>query len=726
MIGDVLKSGCTAIFSEYNHVEMIDGFNHLLYHHHNEYEHIHDILNHCIYPNTCCQLSKCLFMKRNQRDRDIISKHNYLLNKLYSAYDVYDITSQQLLDRIHCFFFHCFDTGFKLTNEEKQSIFKQDTKTNEEDRKTNKCDVNILKINQIVSAKQNTLTYVNGLNRLNGSYHRFQNKLPQYSYGLRFHYWKYGKHDPMAWLAEVFCGPHSKWNSPKVNNYPFLTVENKYQNLKEELINNDIYVINHQQYNVLMRKAHVYIQTNKIKHMFCPRRSTARCYDMYHGQLMSIDHLISMMVYCNFDILQTKFSETLRRKEKTESNYAVKQRHSNYYFLARLLIECAQCFGMECSNTQENVKVYHGTNQRFSFWSMNMYIKGAFSTTASYAVAQKFSNNQGMILELDISILVWRISAMQFEYAEVSHRIGCVDMQWVSDFPNEQEVFCFGGLHSFECKSIIHVPSVNNYKIWIQGLNTLVTHIFAVSFCTGAAIVPTFASQNDIKVAFRLLSQELHHYMPDHPKAHQFEPCPQYITEIVHSHCINVDMIIMGVPDMVMNCFFQNEKTHWINLFLLKTVFPNSTKILYQAIAKNLQWLTGSEVYQSVLKYIKTTNNTVDVIWIEYDFKYEDEVIKCVEKYKNTFEENSWLIEAESLKGIDFGIETDMVNTWLQMDPKIVSELVFQNPQTKEVIKAKGFTDDWMFRQITTAGMHKCFIRMQKKSYQPVVRNEWH
>eukprot|EP01084_Bolivina_argentea_P089490 161476_1 len=165
MIGDVLQLYKRRTRHTYNHVDIINDFNHLLYRHSNEFEQIHDILTRRIYSNEACELSKCLFMKRNQRDRAIISTHEYLLNKLYCTKDAHEIVSQQFLDRIHCFYFHSFDTAYKLTNKEKESILNEDVKTNNNDT-NNECDVNILQINEIVKTKQNNCKDIKGLNRL--------------------------------------------------------------------------------------------------------------------------------------------------------------------------------------------------------------------------------------------------------------------------------------------------------------------------------------------------------------------------------------------------------------------------------------------------------------------------------------------------------------------------------------------------------------------------------
>eukprot|EP01084_Bolivina_argentea_P210504 358270_1 len=113
--GDIYKH----LGNQYDDVNLLDDFNHLLLSHSHQFEYIHDILNYEIYSNNC-KLSKCLLMRRHHTDRAKISENEKILNELYFLND--DVASQQLLDRIHCYYIHSFDTGCKLSNKDKQEI----------------------------------------------------------------------------------------------------------------------------------------------------------------------------------------------------------------------------------------------------------------------------------------------------------------------------------------------------------------------------------------------------------------------------------------------------------------------------------------------------------------------------------------------------------------------------------------------------------------------------
>eukprot|EP01084_Bolivina_argentea_P025742 47867_1 len=107
------------ISNKYNSVSLLNDFNHLLHLHPYDFEDIYNILNDKVYNGKGCNLDECLLTRRHYRDRTKMSKKK-MTKWLYFADD--DIASQQLLDRIHCYYFHTFDIGYKLRKCEKQNI----------------------------------------------------------------------------------------------------------------------------------------------------------------------------------------------------------------------------------------------------------------------------------------------------------------------------------------------------------------------------------------------------------------------------------------------------------------------------------------------------------------------------------------------------------------------------------------------------------------------------
>eukprot|EP01084_Bolivina_argentea_P215052 365072_1 len=182
----------SAMSNNYQMVDLLNDHNHLLLYHSDELEHIYEILCAIVYDGNSCNFTQCLQLRRNHRDRSNISK-----NSLYHTED--NIVTEQLLDRIHSFYFHTFDIGYKLTQKEKILVLENDTEAKYESG----MDKNMvaLKMCNLLTIKQRYYRNVDGLQRLKNSPNNkfittngnMNNLCNNYSFGYRFYYWKHYK-----------------------------------------------------------------------------------------------------------------------------------------------------------------------------------------------------------------------------------------------------------------------------------------------------------------------------------------------------------------------------------------------------------------------------------------------------------------------------------------------------------------------------------------------------
>eukprot|EP01084_Bolivina_argentea_P239399 402389_1 len=107
-------------------VSILDAFHHLLFNHDDQFELIHSTFLMQCYNGNICPVWKCSMFERNRIDR-----------KKYEGKLHNDMILQQLLDRVHCYYFHTFDTGYRLTADEKQYILNNGSKND-----GNNCDSN--------------------------------------------------------------------------------------------------------------------------------------------------------------------------------------------------------------------------------------------------------------------------------------------------------------------------------------------------------------------------------------------------------------------------------------------------------------------------------------------------------------------------------------------------------------------------------------------------------
>eukprot|EP01084_Bolivina_argentea_P132956 234625_1 len=198
----------------FNDVVILNDTNHLLYYHATQFEPIHNLLIHKTNCNNnkSCKLSNCCMRKRNHRNRFQITSHENLLSDFYHGYDINDIVTQQILDSIHCYYFHTFDIAYTLTQVEKQNIINHDAKQND-----NHIDVDktIQQMNNVIQSKRKS----NGLDGLNNDKNKFmittqQNKLDIYSYGYRYFYWFHYKNN-----HKLYDDAHKIANHPWINKW---------------------------------------------------------------------------------------------------------------------------------------------------------------------------------------------------------------------------------------------------------------------------------------------------------------------------------------------------------------------------------------------------------------------------------------------------------------------------------------------------------------------------
>eukprot|EP01084_Bolivina_argentea_P300486 518145_1 len=95
-------------------------------------------------------------------------------------------------------------------------------------------------------------------------------------------------------------------------------IKSKYSSLKQELISNDIACISNNQYNNEYKKAKIYFNSD-----YCRKNFVAHKNDV--EWIFLIQHILSLMIYCNFTGLQYQFSKTYRENKG--------KMHCNFFFL---------------------------------------------------------------------------------------------------------------------------------------------------------------------------------------------------------------------------------------------------------------------------------------------------------------------------------------------------------------------------------------------------------
>eukprot|EP01083_Nonionella_stella_P042130 113987_1 len=684
IIGNVLKryqlyiqsqgdlSGCThtdikrqiynSIGNHYDDTELLNDYNHLLLHHASDFEHIYNILLAVVNACLPCSLKSCLLFIRNRRDRRQMPDD--VMKELYFNEDDPCIITQQLIDRIHCYFFHSLDTGYKIGNDEAQHILHSDEPDQKvsDDTSYTQHDLIVARISDLILRKNKSLSrtltvptkFLSNINLIN-----------KYDFGAncRYYYWDYYKNasesmDPFA-SRRMECGIIAD----QLKNW---YIHPKYNNFKHELLNNQISRISEHQWKQLTIKANIHLGNEMMRNIFCARGRTAIYYGMHHGQPMNPNHLISMMIYCNYDYVQYKFTETFR-KLKSESDDQLKKRHSNFHFLGRFLREIVECFGMDAPSNVGCIQLYHGVNKHFTFDSLHAFIAGPFSTTTNYSVAVNFADNTGLVIELSAVIGEWRMGISEFEGGDAYNRMNCFDCRWISDFSNECEILSIGSLNKFYIENISNCTGMN-YQIYIKAIHHMAQGLSIrggpdMKLALGCNIIKT---NNELKMMYLLLRHHVFVKIPNHPFARRFEACPEYVKTLLHHHCKCVTEITvqklseyhkstytpLRLKQHMMFKMILVDQMDWLDLNVIIRLFPHVTSISY-AIHDDVLFLNAGppvSVFQLLLDFIKEQTSSLRRITIQIgpNVRIPNDFCHNLKQYQQQFHAQSWTCFAQT------------------------------------------------------------------------------
>eukprot|EP00486_Rosalina_sp_Unknown_P012660 CAMPEP_0201592974 /NCGR_PEP_ID=MMETSP0190_2-20130828/190707_1 /ASSEMBLY_ACC=CAM_ASM_000263 /TAXON_ID=37353 /ORGANISM="Rosalina sp." /LENGTH=565 /DNA_ID=CAMNT_0048051957 /DNA_START=765 /DNA_END=2459 /DNA_ORIENTATION=+ len=181
------------------------------------------------------------------------------------------------------------------------------------------------------------------------------------------------KNNGSLWVIEdVYDGLYSgkligadvSWLSAFSGEKEYIVLPTEYS----ELLSNTICTINKKQLDLEVRKAMDYIQSDYIKEMKCVRNRAAIYYDTQRKNPLSVEHIMAIMIYCDWSDLCSQFSATFRRSSNDETMDCIKDRHRNFYWFGRYLKECVECFGID--HDQKRIRPYHGISRMMNFQSV--------------------------------------------------------------------------------------------------------------------------------------------------------------------------------------------------------------------------------------------------------------------------------------------------------------------------------------------------------------------
>ena len=323
----------------------------------------------------------------------------------------------QRLRQIHILC-HQYDEEQRIKNDKdyRQQIIKEKTECEDDEKET-----------------QNN-KFVTDIKANNGKYLK-------YSFGFQFYYHPFYKDLDERGLGKEFY--YEQVTNLK-GQFKDWYVSPKYKDLKEEIVGKFLTI---QQFENEMKKAMKNINSIEGKKLRANNEYETR-FGVKAGSAISIDDMLCVMLYTNYDKLQNKFSKTFRKASQNESDEELKERHSAFVHLSRFIKEAVNCFG----DNKSKITVYHGINSLTIFDNFTIRFSGPTSTTTSWGVAINFATNSGTVITMQ---------SVQYQYA--SHHFDCA--LW-SDFPAEDEELFIGMDFAMDIVNVHDIHENIEYEEW--------------------------------------------------------------------------------------------------------------------------------------------------------------------------------------------------------------------------------------------------------------------
>ena len=415
-----------------------------------------------------------------------------------------------------------------------------------------------------------------------------------YSFGHRFYYWQYFKYN-----EEIEYGPNKGFK--KKNWY----IPKKYNSIKEEILTNTTSNLTIVEFDNTNKKA---VLKHNVHQKWIKRSDTlGRHYDIKPGTQISQKHVFAVLLYTNYTELSAEFSRTFRIISAKETLKSLKQRNREFWWWSKLLTEAVQLHGSSVQESQIKV-FFHGINTEMLFTSFVSYFCCPTSCSLHLEVALMFAHHddgKGMVIQLsrdnDCSNLRY---------------FNCV--QW-SDFPGESEMLFFGSERPLKITSVTEISSGQVYDKFIKTFTIL--DYMIKGLLLPDSVRETLGDAEFIKscIDWNLDGQK------DRNK------CPKYVNRVFRAFCsektrisINLEMIRTVYPN-VSKIFFDKGCDNLLNLDYISRIFPLMTIINIHGVGNISDLFVVKLIIKcQILSKIKGVHlNEINL----YDVKYKQKIL---------------------------------------------------------------------------------------------------
>eukprot|EP01084_Bolivina_argentea_P278507 475825_1 len=697
-----------AQFQNANYPYLTDDFNHVLIKHltenhrtitrNKEFESIHNYIMTKVHP---CNLENCHIYIRNNRNREtenILSNDSTESHRKLDKYYKYKL---ETMDTMHCFLIHSFDTGFRIRTD----VFTANDSIKQKDS-SNELHTNdtMTKLYTYLKTKRELVQNIRGTERSNNT--KFvtnmnaQNEMKQkdnntgtlndYSFGNEYDYWI------------------------QIGKKPF--IRKKFSNLRQEVLHNKIFTIDKTVFSAILYKAKgklssQYAKSLKVEGWIMGCRLTRGAPGTrfeskdYVPSPMTLEHLLSVLLYTDLDKLSYYFSSTFRSLTGSTLEEDAK-RNAEYANWSRFLIETVSFFGTSVNESHIET-YYHGINCKLIFTSFCSKCIGPTSTTAQLSVACIFAKSQGMILEFQNGS-----THMSFKYFNCS---------WVSCFSNEDErLFIFSQWpdNRLIITGLRDMKLQKNYTCYMHALISLTDIV--------VGITREYKQWEESKFDIIILRQLFQHF---DTRISYKNKLPTYINNLFAAFVqkithIKISLSVLNAKYPRLKSLFFDDNPEMIKLVTICNIFNQCTSIhISYGKCGPPDWNMHTDMYfdetcfDSVFSKIQTLNsnkNVMNKITIQYIKPYSPETF---DKYQCKLEKLGYSVDCKYI---------NMFNANKEPNADIVIEFVgkYKIASLTEVRTCWGGDYDAFYRQqrhkfklLICNWMRRCGLGWNKRKY---------
>eukprot|EP01083_Nonionella_stella_P021207 58804_1 len=630
-----------------------------------------------------CDATKCKSLARIRRNR----YSPPAMNTQYLNKNKKDIAYNDIVSKIHCYFMHSHDIGYRLRLHESSRDY--NTSPSQDDGKYNSpaemlVDRNLSQTSQLLKTQSENSTLNIAIGREN-KFNQFVadavdqsqiNGFCNFHHGYSFKYKDYQSPENMNPNVEYVYSDHA-------------TISPRHKSFKAELTQNEICLVTMDQFNNEYTKANVHFNS------FYRRKAKPN---------MTMDHILALLFYCNYSVLSYEFTKTYRENDG--------KHHTNYYYWGLYLKQAVihHGTGWNTHNPTQPVGLFHGLSEQLLLHPTVIFdaddiIYSPLSATSSLPVAIRFADTDGIIVQLSHTsssriidqvdsaaiAATWLDNTFDVKDTNCAHYFS---VAWLSDFPGEKE-YLFLQDNEFEGLCIWNILSpITGHRL--QYLMIALTVIKAM-VCNGPSVQ---GSYDEIINRYQLWISQWLDYHEISTKLQdlvvsimmsEFHCNQDYANKMVMNCCNSITEAVIDVQrantvDYVWNIWYQmfkQSKYEYIDITAIVEVFPKMNQIVLENMIDSD--CSRGDILKDVLDSWQNVNKQSHIRFVQLAMCPEK---TWIQKYKDTY------------KGIVFGLATSQyvervgVFTERRSERKyltLISTNAEKQPSTIQKIGFEGF-----------------------------------